>query len=195
MNIELGSVNRPAVGQTACGDGFSIHRDEDSFLLGLADGLGHGPEAEIAARAFAESIGSRPTGCLDAMMNAAHARLANTRGAAAALLRLDLSRHLVEFVGVGNIHLHAVAPIPIRPVCVPGIVGHRLRKVHLFEFELPSWGLLAICSDGISSRVDLRDYESLDVQDIADSILESHGKDHDDATCVIVRFGENNRAQ
>ncbi len=190
MMLDLGTVSRTMPGECACGDAFLIDRMDHSLLVGVVDGLGHGEQAAEAAHAFTESVGQRPRASLESLMLAAHADIAGTRGAAAALLRINTPRGMIEFTGVGNIHLHAISDVPIRPICVPGIVGHRLRKVRPFEFPLPSACLLAMCSDGIETRFELADYAELPSQEIADAILAEHGKNHDDATCVIIRFSQ-----
>jgi serine/threonine protein phosphatase PrpC len=76
----------------------------------------------------------------------------------------------------------------MHPVCAPGIVGHRVRKMLAFEFELPESATIALCSDGISSRLHFDEYVHLEPQEIADLIMKQHGKFHDDATCVVVRY-------
>ena len=76
----------------------------------------------------------------------------------------------------------------IRPVCTPGIIGRPIRKVVEFSYELASGDLIAIYSDGISSRFDLKEYRTLPAQECADLILRNHGKYHDDATVLTIRY-------
>ena len=65
-----------------------------------------------------------------------------------------------------------------------------MRKMLSFDFDLPPTALIALCSDGISSRLHLAEYAHLEPQAIADAIMEQHGKSHDDATCVVVRYSD-----
>lgn len=188
MNFDIGTVNRCAEGETVSGDAFLIDRRNGSLLIGVVDGLGHGPKANEAALEFSAVINEEPTMPLDKLMATANLRLARTRGAAAAILRIDSTSRRLDFVGVGNIHLHSITPDSVHPVCAPGIVGHRLRKIVPFGFDMPDWGVFAMCSDGISSRIVMEQYASLGAQQIADTLLESHGKSYDDATCVVVRY-------
>jgi phosphoserine phosphatase RsbX len=62
-----------------------------------------------------------------------------------------------------------------------------LRRVKSFSYRVSDDDLFAIFSDGVSSRFVLEDYLSLPTQEMADRILSDHGKQHDDATCVVVR--------
>lgn len=190
MPFCFGIAQRACEGETVCGDGYFVRVLEDGALVTVVDGLGHGPKASEAAVTFNESIEGNVSLDVQAMMEGAHAALSRTRGAAAAILRLDDTTKRVSFTGVGNIEMHAISEVKMQPVCVPGIVGHRVRKMLAFEFELPRLATIALCSDGISSRLRLSEYADLEPQRIADLILEQHGKMHDDATCVVVRYAE-----
>lgn len=188
MNYDIGFVNRCAQGEHVSGDAYTIDEQTGTLLVSVIDGLGHGPNAAVAAGAFPDVVAANMQLTLSDMMAAANQQLSHTRGAAAALLRIDSSEERIDFVGVGNIHLHTLSPEPINPVCAPGIVGHRLRKILPFGFRMPEWGLFAMCSDGISSRIEFDRFGSFGAQDIADALLEEHGKYYDDATCVVVKY-------
>jgi serine/threonine protein phosphatase PrpC len=188
VNLTIGTVQRPCEGETACGDGFSTELLESGLLVSVVDGLGHGPHAEEAAIAFLDHVASDTSRSLIDIMASAREQLSSTRGAAAALLRFNFEARRVEFTGVGNIAMHSVADVAMHPVSAPGIVGKPVRKLLPFQFDLPGSALVALCSDGISSRLRLEEFEGLDVQAIAEAILELHGKYYDDATCVVVRY-------
>ncbi|MCP4675930.1 MAG: SpoIIE family protein phosphatase [Deltaproteobacteria bacterium] len=158
------------------------------MVAALADGLGHGPMAEEASLAFCEYVKAHPTDDLEDIIRDAGTAIAKTRGVAAAVVRIDLEKQSISFAGIGNIELQSVSKQPIRPVCTPGIIGRPLRKVVQFDYELNLGDLLAMYSDGISSRFSLSEYRYNEVQAVADTILANHGKAHDDATCIVFRF-------
>lgn len=190
MPVEFGIAQRVCDGEIVCGDAYVAQVLEDGALVSVIDGLGHGPKAGEAATAFTDLLAEEDVLArgIKGLMEEANRRLSGTRGAAAAVLRVDETARLIEFSGVGNIEMHAVSDVKMHPVCAPGIVGHRVRKLLQFEFELPSSALIALCSDGISSRLHIEHYADLDPQQAADAILEQQGKSHDDATCVVVRY-------
>lgn len=188
MPVVFGIAQRACQGETVCGDAYTTVALDDGALVSVVDGLGHGPAAGEAAVAFTSTIKDDDTLGVQKMMENAHRALSGTRGAAAAILRLDESTNRVTFTGVGNIEMHSIADVKMHPVCAPGIVGHRVRKMLAFEFELPTEATIALCSDGISSRLHFDEYVHLEPQAIADAILEQHGKHHDDATCVVLRY-------
>ena len=186
MNLTICTAQRAYAGETVCGDAYTVVHGERT-LVALADGLGHGPAAAEAAESFCRFVTNRPTSGLGALLNQASDEIAKTRGAAAALLRIDNESGEIEFAGVGNIELQAVSLEPIRPVSVPGIVGRRIRKVQVYSYRIHEGDLLIAYTDGISSRFTLGDYAELEEQALADRVLADHGKLHDDATCVVIR--------
>lgn len=157
-------------------------------LLALADGLGHGPLAAVAARAFCTLARERATLPLVEILQEATLALSGTRGAAAALWRVDFGTARAQFAGIGNIELVADGAQRIRPVSLPGIIGRPLRKVVAFDFELRGSQVVIAHTDGVSTRFELEAYRTLGAQSIADTLIADHGKWHDDATCVAMRF-------
>ena len=77
-------------------------------------------------------------------MKEASAAIKQTRGAAAAIVRVTTSGKLL-FVGVGNIEMHAVSRERIRPVCTPGIVGRNVRKIIVFEYAVHQVFVKIVC--------------------------------------------------
>jgi hypothetical protein len=188
VSVTIGMAQRPCEGETACGDSYTLDLLGGGVLLSVVDGLGHGPNAQVAADAFTQLVREDVTSPIEVIMEAARQRLSPTRGAAAALLRIDEESGVVRFCGVGNVEMHAVSDVKMHPVCAPGIVGHHVRKLLTFEFELPREAFIAVFTDGISSRLKLEQYSHLEPQEAADLILKEHGKMHDDATCVVVHY-------
>ena len=168
------------------GDAYVVLRTEN-VLLAMADGLGHGPTAREAALAFCEFVSLHADWPLDAILRASSQAMAHTRGAAAGLLRIGLGTGRASFAAVGNVELRTASARPFHPVSTPGIVGRPFRNVVVFEYEMSPGDTLVLHTDGISSRMDPSLLAGLDEQDAADAVLREHGKDHDDATCVVVR--------
>jgi hypothetical protein len=187
MLPEIGAAQRPMRNETICGDAFVVLRSR-MITIAVADGLGHGPKAAEAAVAFCAYAEANVSKGLEEILRGATAEISHTRGAAAALLRIEDQPRSLSFVGIGNIELQAVSTQPIRPMCTPGIVGRPLRKVLKFDYELNGGEVLAVHSDGISSRFKLESYGHLNAQRTAEAILAEHGKRHDDATCLVVKL-------
>lgn len=169
-----------------CGDAFVI-LPGDELTIAVADGLGHGPAAAEAARAFCAFVAAHCREDITVILRTAVRALAGTRGAVAALLRIDERAERMKFAGVGNIELRALSRQPIHPVSVPGFLGDRpLRKVTCFDYPLCAGDLLVVHSDGVHPHFELERYGALPAQGIAEAIVANHNRDHDDATCVVV---------
>ncbi len=206
IEIERGVAQRPCRGETLCGDALFAVEREELFLLAVADGLGHGPHAEAAARAFCDAVRrAEDPRDIEGVLLAADRALVSTRGAAGALLAIDRMTLKLCFAGVGNIEVQAKSRKPVRPVSIAGVLGRRLRKVKTFDFEVSPGDWLAVYSDGISSRfsfamsLDATKKSSLgrgpSPQQVADRILADHGKTIDDATCVVLHVIESSRSE
>lgn len=100
---EIGAVCVPYPGEEVSGDGWQAEADESGISLAVADGLGHGAEAHAAAVAALDVLRRRSGLMPAALMELTHAALRATRGAALALVRLDLRRNGLTFCGTGNI--------------------------------------------------------------------------------------------
>jgi negative regulator of sigma-B (phosphoserine phosphatase) len=186
--VVIGVAQRPAAGETSCGDAYAIVRRGRATLVALADGLGHGPEAARAAEAFcahARASADRP---LDAILLSAHRAVAGTRGVAAALLRLHPPDHF-EFAGVGNVVLRVASERPVHPLSLAGTLGRRSTlRVRCERFPAATGDLLVMHTDGVSRGYDLERCSPEAPQRIARRLLEAHGTPHDDATCLVVRW-------
>ncbi len=188
--MEIGVAQRPAEGETLCGDAYAVVRRGRSTLVALADGLGHGPEAARAARAFCSHAETAADQALESILESAELAVAGTRGVAAALLRLDPPGHF-EFAGVGNVVLRAVSRRPIHPLCVAGVVGRRnTRKLRCDRFDVERGDLLVLHTDGVSNRWDLSRLAGEPPGRLAQELLDVHGRAHDDATCLVVRWDD-----
>mgnify|MGYP000187387121 CR=1 FL=1 len=190
---ELGSAQRPAEGETVCGDAFLILEEEERVTLALADGLGHGTEAAKAAQVFLEEVRRHAALPLEQIMQEAHQALRPTRGAAAAILRIDRDPRAprkpleAQFAGVGNIALATATQTPAAPISLAGTLGARLRRVTTFRFPLALGDLLVLHSDGIRSHFDARELGQRSAQALAEELLRRYGRLEDDATCLVVR--------
>jgi phosphoserine phosphatase RsbX len=186
MQVVVGSAQRPVMGETVCGDSFVVAPFEGGTLLCLADGLGHGASAHAASDAACRHAKEHAGTALEALIRSIDRLLRGTRGAAVSLLSFSAQR--VQFVGIGNVELRAVARTRIAPPTMPGIVGQGVRKVRVWEYPLAEGDLFVLMSDGISTRFELSELAHLAPQPLADALLAAHHKSHDDACCAAARI-------
>ncbi len=187
--MEIGAALRPARGETISGDAFRVLRHEAIVTVVVADGVGHGPGAALAAARFCGFVETSVTQTPAELLHGAHKALAGTRGAAGVILQINTDCHEAIFAGVGNVELVVSRKLPKTPICTPGIIGYRMRRVLPFSFLLSKNDLLVLFSDGISQNcLDIVKQNRHEPQELAGIILQRHGKEHEDATCVAIRY-------
>jgi hypothetical protein len=187
--VILGVAQRPATGETLCGDAFAVVPCARTTLVALADGLGHGPEAARAALSFCGHARAAAEAPLDEILASADQAVAGTRGVVAALLRLEPPGHF-EFAGVGNVAVRVLGRAPVHPLSVAGTVGRRsTRRARRERFAIGTGDLLVMHTDGVASHwaPDLLDRAAAPAQ-LAEALLGAHGRSHDDATCLVIRW-------
>lgn len=189
---DVGIVRAAKRGETECGDDWSmVLEDGGRATVTVADGLGHGGAAAEASHRAVEIAAEHAKESAGRIVAEVHAGLRTTRGAALAVAELESTGSSVRFAGVGNISASIVSPRDSRSlVSHNGIVGHEMRKIQEFTYDLPPSGLLVLHSDGVSARWDLGKYPGLATRDpsvVAGVIYRDFSRGRDDSLVVVVR--------
>lgn len=146
----------------ACGDVWHLNVKGASFSALVIDGLGHGPEAEQAARAGEQAFTQAPFTPPTQLMDELHHAMGGTRGGAAAIAQYQAASGHLSFTGIGNIGASLINPERARGLAShPGIVGTQYRKAQSFDYPHVNGHLLIMYSDGLQSRWNLQDYPGL----------------------------------
>ncbi|SHN41969.1 Anti-sigma regulatory factor (Ser/Thr protein kinase) [Duganella sacchari] len=192
--LPAGGVCLPLAGETESGDAWAFALGQAPLALMVADGLGHGPEAAKAAAAAVQTLAAQPQLRPAAQIEACHAALRPTRGAALASVLVDPAQRLLYFAGVGNIGACVIEQGARRQlVSHNGIVGHNMRKVQEFTVALAPGALVIMASDGISTQWDLGVYPGLAAcapSVIAAVLLRDCARARDDACVLVLRCPE-----
>jgi hypothetical protein len=186
----IGAVSTPAPKETACGDAWRAARSERTISLLVVDGLGHGPLAAEAAEVVAALFEKNPHDAPRAHIEAAHAGLSGTRGAAMAVARIDPQAGKLTNAGEGNISGSLLENGASRGlVSHNGIVGHQVRKVQEFEYIWQAQSMLIMHSDGLQTRWSLGKHFGLALRHpavIAGVLYRDFKRGNDDATVLVV---------
>lgn len=187
--MRTGGFSRPFKGLSICGDSFVIEQVDGALLAAVIDGLGHGYESWVAADKAAEVIRANVDLSVDAIVMRCHRELRVTRGAAVGVLRVEESG-AGSFCGVGNIEVQALHGQAPSVFCLAGIVGHNVRTSKVMPVQMRSGDIYCLTSDGVSTRGNLKACLPGDPGKVAQRIVEKWGRAHDDATAVILGYGE-----
>lgn len=187
--MKSGGYSRPFKGLTICGDSFVLEHRDGSLLAAVIDGLGHGYESSVAAERAAEVIRELSDLSVEAILRRCHQELRVTRGAAVGVLKIEASGE-GEFCGIGNIEVQSLKGSAPSVFCLAGIVGHNLRTFKVMPFRMKTGDIYCVMSDGVSTRGNLKSCLPGAPEAVARRIVEQWGRAHDDATAVVLGYGE-----
>jgi negative regulator of sigma-B (phosphoserine phosphatase) len=173
------------------GDQYLVSPLSDGVLVAVVDGLGHGPEAAVAAKNAVGLIAEHAALPLPTLVRRCHDGLRSTRGVVLSLAAFDAAG--MVWLGVGNVDgvLLRRAPrptVPERLLVRGGVVGRHLPAVEPSHLRLAPGDVLIFTTDGVDGGFaeDLarrpREHAT------ADRILAQYGKANDDALVVVARY-------
>jgi len=190
-DVELGAVSLPHPAETARGDGWAAMAVEGRFILLVADGLGHGPQAASAARLAEDVLAREWRQSPAAVLQSVHEALRATRGAAVAVAEVMTEERRVRFAGLGNVVARIESQLASRVlVSLPGTAGHQARQVQEFAYPWPDRAMLVVHTDGLATRWKLDQYPGLagHLPGLAAGVLyRDHRRGKDDVTVVVMR--------
>jgi anti-sigma regulatory factor (Ser/Thr protein kinase) len=189
---DIGQSNRPCPGERESGDAVLACPRGDALLLAVVDGTGHGAAARAAAMAVQAVADGGAWSGLPEFLQQAHARLAGTRGAAVGALLVDGASRRFSYAGVGNTTASREVGEPWRGVSRDGVLGERLPTAFVQEGVLSPGDLFVLCTDGVSSldRASMPGRAARrDASGLAQDIVSEYGRPHDDASCLVARWG------
>ena len=190
--FEISAVQVAKPGESVCGDAWSWRMRDGRLSIFVADGLGHGFAANTAAEAavdvFAREHESPPARLLESV----HGALRPTRGAAVAVVAIDIERAIAQFAGLGNIAGMILLAAGGRHNLVShnGTAGHTSGRIQEFTYPVPAGAMLIMYSDGLSTHWDLDAYPGLRSRSgsvIAGVLYRDFSRRRDDITVIVAR--------
>ncbi|MEO8596374.1 MAG: ATP-binding protein [Candidatus Solibacter sp.] len=191
-SLSVGAVNVSKPGQEVCGDSWGMACGDSVCTLLVADGLGHGPEANRASAQAVRILRDNPGIPPVTILERVHLALRSTRGAAVAVAQIDPRRATLAFAGVGNIaaQIYRNGFPSQHLVSSNGTAGMQIPKVREFAYPWPPDGILVLNSDGLSTSAGIDKQHGLAMRDptlIAGVLYRDFSRHSDDATVVVVK--------
>lgn len=186
-------ASRP--GQERSGDRHLVATaPDDSVLLAVVDGLGHGDEAAHAADLAADLLNKHPQESVISLARRCHAALQGTRGVVMTLARVSPQDGTLTWLGVGNVAGFLVRGSSTNHVFQEavllrgGVVGYQLPPLSATVHTLGRGDAIVLATDGIrpefSDHLSLRDAP----QRAADQLLAQFRREADDALVLVARY-------
>jgi phosphoserine phosphatase RsbX len=192
--LERGVAGLAHEGEGRSGDLAVFAPLERGGLVVVIDGLGHGDAAADASEAAAEILHKYANDPPQILLERCHEELRRTRGAVMTLAWFDLEARTMAWTGVGNVEarfVRAGAGVDARhdsPVVLGGVVGYNLPQVRLSTVELEPGDAVVLATDGVAADYSASLESGVPAQELAERVLERHGKGTDDALAAVVRY-------
>jgi phosphoserine phosphatase RsbX len=192
--LERGVAGRAIPGEYRSGDLAVFAGYAGGALVAVIDGLGHGDEAADASEAAATVLREHRSAPVDELLQRCHETLRRTRGAVMTLAWFDLEARTMAWTGVGNVEARFVRAGGQdggrydSPVVLGGVVGFNLPRVRVGTHPLEPGDAIAMATDGVAANFSESLSPGVSAQELADRVLERHGKGSDDALAVVVRY-------
>lgn len=191
MPLEVGVVCLPKWGEDVSGDAWACHIDRQRGMLLVADGLGHGPAAANASSEAVRIFQAQRHFSPQVIVEAAHAALRSTRGAALAIAEINVEQLSIRFAGIGNIAASISSVTDHHNLMSHnGTVGHEVRKIQEFSYPWYTNGLFIMHSDGLGTQWKLERYPGLSRKHpslIAGVLYRDFNRGRDDVTVLVAR--------
>lgn len=182
---------RPYQNSAYCGDACACWESERKTTLLVVDGLGHGKEAEFAARTAVEYVGQHADEPIPEIFAGCDTALRPTRGTAMGLAVIDKEKKTIAYAGIGNTRALVMGPSTVRFSSNYGIMGTGFRKLNPETLPLETGSLIVLFTDGIDEMIDLFEYSSDVIRSpsaLAVKIIKDRGRDTDDAAVMVYKY-------
>jgi negative regulator of sigma-B (phosphoserine phosphatase) len=192
--LERGVAGLAHEGEGRSGDLAVFAPSARGGVLAVIDGLGHGDAAADASEAAAAVIEAHADEDPQRLLDRCHTELRHMRGAVMTLAWFDLGERTMSWTGVGNVEarlMRAAGGPHARhdsPVVLGGVVGFNLPQVRLGTVALEPGDAVVMATDGVAADYSISLEPGITAQELADRVLERHGKGTDDALAAAVRY-------
>lgn len=195
LGKEVGIFSRSLSDARHNGDRIYLQKKGDRLRWLHLDGLGHGEDAQIATSNLAKHVACNDR--IESVLAGVDRQLVFTRGAVAIACEIDIERHNMQLVGVGDMHAHIYDQDAMQHVSfAPGILGREHRTVIPLRARLARRGVVITASDGIRRNWDTGNLAGLFNQHpqlIAYTLGNIMGRVSDDQSICVSTVGMNNQ--
>ncbi len=182
-------------GQKKCGDGTYYLLSPGHLKLLVADGLGHGAEANHAVSEAVEAFKKCPSNSPSEILKYIHEALQKTRGMVGTVIVFDFRNQVWKLSGVGNISTRMSNFQQFKnQMSYNGTLGHNIPNVMQDqELALDDFPQVTSCSDGIGSRWETGNFRGISRCDLtiqAAAIYKDYARKADDMAIVIAKINQ-----
>jgi len=191
--LEVRAIVVAKPGEEKSGDGYYCMANGKEVKLMLADGLGHGPDANLAMNEAVNALHGCAFDLPVDIIRYINSFIRKTRGVVATVVTFDLEKNIFNIAGVGNIATKLHGNMTSKNhLAYNGIIGHTIpNTMNDQQGSLTEYHQVILCSDGIKSRWDLAKYPGIQKNDLsvqAAAIYKDFARRTDDMSVVIAKL-------
>lgn len=191
--VDWAVATRALSGESVSGDLHLVAPFPYGALAGVVDGLGHGPDAALAAAAAVELLTREAGAPVSALMASCHAALRGTRGVVMSLASFDAATDTLSWIGVGDVEGVLIRADPHNGprdsiVLRGGVVGYQLPPLRERSSKIHPGDVLILTTDGVRPHFLVEAVNERQPREIADGVLAAYAKPTDDALVLVVRY-------
>lgn len=192
--LECGIASAALPGERTSGDLHLVQAIPHGVLVAVADGLGHGEEAALAAGRAMDTLAEHAHESVISLVRRCHEACRGTRGVVMSVASFNVAEETMTWVGVGNVEgvlLRADAratPGHETIVLRGGVVGYELPLLRASTVIVSPGDMLIFATDGVRQGFALGLPVGETAQRLADQILTQYGKQTDDGLALVARY-------
>jgi anti-sigma regulatory factor (Ser/Thr protein kinase) len=193
-HLSLRSLVISKPGELVSGDGcYSFTGKDGTVKLLVADGLGHGAEANRAVREAIAAFKAFDSDSPAEILRHLHSALKKTRGMVGTVVFINPVSKTWKLCGIGNISTRLSGFQQSKNYSsYNGIIGHNIpHTLNDQELSQNEYQQIVLCSDGIRSRWEQAKLPDLHKQDLivqAAALYKDFGRKTDDMSIIIGRI-------
>src|SRR5262245_40827406 len=192
--IEFETAAAIREGETESGDRHLVQPFAAGVLVGVVDGIGHGPEAAEAAGVAVAALRESVSDPLVEIAEKCHQRLRGTRGVVLSLASFHARASTVTWLGVGNVEgvlFRSDAGEGRRRerlLLRSGVLGKTLPLLRDETFPVSPQDVLILATDGVQSEFACDPRLDGPLKKVANHIIAWHHRRADDALVLVARY-------
>jgi len=192
--LEWGIAALTLPSETESGDSHVVAPFRDGALVAVVDGLGHGSEAAIAARAAITVLQRHAGEAAMPLVRRCHEELRRTRGAVLSIASFNGLNNTMTWLGVGNVEgmlfRASATALPQREAILlrGGVVGYQLPPLRETVLPVARGDTMIFVTDGIRDGFAEKSPIGRHTGNVADDILARFARHTDDALVLVARY-------
>ncbi len=182
-------------GEKDSGDGFYFQNTQAGFKILLADGLGHGKDANFAVNEAVYAFRLCTETSAVETIRSVHQSIKKTRGIVANVVMYNRDKQTWTISGVGNISTRLMSGT-FQKLVVPynGIIGHNIPNTMTdVTYSIEEYNQFISCSDGMRSRWENYKFPNVHKADpmiLAAAIYKEYARRTDDMSVIICKLAK-----